>query len=70
MKAELAKKMIARAEADGLPEKHEMRTRASAFDEATKGFYGDPQTCDVKKMVACWSKARHTWCEYTGEPLL
>ena len=66
----LAKKMRARADKDSLPEDHEMRTRANAFDEATKGFYGEPQTCDVKKFMGCWARARRVWCDYTGEALI
>jgi hypothetical protein len=67
---DLSKKMLARAEADGLPTDHDMRTRAEEFNEATHGFYGDPQTCDIKKFMGCWSRARRTWCDYTGEVLV
>ena len=67
---DLAVKMIARADTDNLPHDHEIRTRAAAFDEAAKGFYSDPQTCDVKRFVGCWARARRTWCDYTGEVLI
>ena len=66
----LSEKMLARANIDGLPADHEMRTRATEFNEATKGFYCEPQICDVKKFMGCWSRARRTWCDYTGESLV
>jgi len=67
---DLAIAMLAKADADGLPDDHDMRTRAAAFDEAAKGFYGEPQTCDMKRFMGCWARARRTWCDYTGEPLV
>lgn len=67
---DLAVAMLAKADDDGLPEDHDMRIRANAFDAAAKGFYGEPQTCDVKKLMGCWARARRTWCEYTGESLV
>ena len=66
----LAIKMLARADADGLAAEHDLRMRAAAFDEAAKGFYGDPQTCDVKRFMGHWARARRAWCDYTGEALL
>ena len=67
---DLAVAMLARANADGLPDNHDMRTRAVAFDEAAKGFFGEQQTCDLKKFLGCWARARRTWCDYTGEALV
>ena len=67
---DLAVAMLARANADGLPDNHDMRAMAIAFDEAAKGFYGEPQTCDAKKFLGCWARARRTWCDYTGEALV
>lgn len=70
MNTELAEKMIARADTDHIPADHEMRTKASAFDQAAKGYYNSPQTVDVKAFVGCWERARKAWCAYTGEPLI
>lgn len=66
----LAKDMVARADADGLPADHDLRLKAQAFDEACAGFYATPQTRDVKNFVGHWARARRAWCDYTGEPLL
>ena len=70
MNTNLAKKMLDMANADELPTEHELRTKAVAFDAAAKGFYGDPQTCDVKSMLGCYARARRAWCDYTGEDLV
>jgi hypothetical protein len=43
---------------------------AEAFEAATIGFYGEPQTIDVKKFMGCWARARKMWCEATGESLV
>lgn len=67
---DLAVAMLARADADGLADDHDMRIKAKAFDCAAKGFYGEPQTCDVKKFMGCWARARRCWCDYTGEALV
>lgn len=48
----------------------ELREKADAFDVATKGFYSEPQTVDVKKFVGTFARARRLWCEVTGEPLI
>jgi len=70
MDTELATKMLARADADALPAEHNMRKFATSFDDAARGYFGDPQTCDVKKFMGCWARARSTWCDYTGDPLV
>lgn len=67
---DLAEKMLARADADGLPPDHQLRLRAVAFDDAVRGFYGEPQTYDVRRFLGCWARARRAWCDYTGEPLI
>ena len=67
---DLAEKMLARADRDGLPPEHEMRTTAEAFASALKGFFATPQTCAVKAFFSRWATARGVWCRYTGEPLL
>lgn len=43
---------------------------ADAFDEATKGFFGTPQTVSVMKFMGCFARARRMWCDVTGEPLV
>lgn len=65
----LSAKMTTYADAQGFPPNHEMRTAATRFDEATKGFYATPQTCAVAVFFGRWAKARRIWCEHTGENL-
>lgn len=67
---ELATRMLAAADENNLPKDHELRTKAQAFDEAALGYYGDPQTCDARKFMGCWARARRAWCEYSGESLI
>jgi hypothetical protein len=70
MNADLAKIMVARADADKLPPDHDLRIKAAAFDEAVAGFYGTPQTYDVKRFMGHWARARKCWCDYSGEALI
>lgn len=70
MKADLAEKMLARADADRLPPDHRLRVRAVEFDRAAKGYFADPQTVPVKPFFGAWARARRAWCDYTGEPLI
>ena len=70
MQAELALNMIKRADKDHLPEDHDMRKLAIAFDEARDGYFSEKQSCDVKGFMSAWARARACWCEYTGEPLI
>lgn len=67
---ELARKMIDRANADGLPIGHELRTKAMLFENAAKGYWADPQTVPVQSFMGIWARARRAWCNYTGEPLI
>jgi hypothetical protein len=48
----------------------ELREKAKAFDDATAGFYGDPQTVDARKFLGCFARARRLWCDITGESLI
>lgn len=43
---------------------------ADAFDAATAGFYGDPQTVDVRTFLGHYARARKAWCAATGESLV
>jgi len=67
---DLAKKMHARAEADGLAPDHALRLRADEFDEAAVGYYAQPQTSSVKQFIGAWARARSAWSSYSGEPLI
>lgn len=67
---DLAKKMLARADADGLADDHPLRVKAVAFDEASVAFYSGQQTVDVRTFTAHWCRARRAWSDYSGEPLL
>ena len=59
-----------RADHDGLPADHPLRLLAIAFNDATKGFYGSPQTVPVATFVARWARLRRAWCDYSGEALV
>jgi hypothetical protein len=67
---ELAKRMVARADADGLGADHQLRDLATKFEAAAVGFYSEPQTVTVKSFMGAWARARRAWCNYTGEPLI
>lgn len=67
---DLAEKMTARANTDHLPEDHDLRIRATAFEHAAEGYFSNPQAVDVRKFMGCWARARRAWCDYTGEPLV
>lgn len=67
MDTELAKKMIARADADNLHPDHEMRVLAAKFEFAAKNLDREDGT---KKMLGCWARAKRCWSNYTGEPLI
>lgn len=69
-KTDLSKWMRERADADELPDDHDLRTLATGFDEAALGFFGEPQTHTVKQFMGAWSRARRAWCDYVGLPLL
>lgn len=56
--------------ATGHPRGSELIELADAFDQATAGFYGEPQTVDVKTFVGRWARARRVYSEVTGEPLV
>lgn len=70
MDTTLAKEMIARADADGLPQDHEIRMAAVAFEDAAQGYYSDPQTVSVKKYLGQWARTKKVWSAYTGKPLI
>ncbi len=66
----LSEQMIAKANAEKLPADHPLRVLAVKFDEAAEGFYGTPQTKDVKQFLGAYARARRCWCDATGEPLV
>ena len=69
MKTELSKRMHALADS-GHARAAELREKADAFDTATAGFYGEPQTTSVQMFMGAYARARRLWCEITGEPLV
>lgn len=69
-KTELARRMVARADADQLPEDHAMRQLAARFEDAAIGYFAVPQTVAAKPFLGAWSRARKEWSNYTGEPLV
>ena len=52
------------------PTNFELRRLATNLETAAIGFYGTPQTCDVKTFMGSWARARKFWCELTGESLV
>lgn len=66
----LAKRMIERADADGLPHDHEVRITAKGFEDGAKGFYAEEQTVTVKQFMGTYARAKLCWSKYTGEPLI
>ena len=67
---ELSYRMRARADADGLPANHELRTTADAFDNAAMGYLAHPQTVPVRQFFGNYARARLAWCAYSGESVL
>lgn len=67
MDTELAKKMIARADADNLHQDHEMRVLAARFEFSATNLDRED---GAKKMLGCWARAKRCWINYTGEPLI
>lgn len=58
--------MLARADADRLPADHQLRVLATAFDDAARGYFAQPQTVPVKGFVAAWARADVAWHDYLG----
>ena len=56
--------------AKGHPMSDELQAKAAALRDATEGFYGTPQTVDVRRFMGAWARARRLWCECTGESLI
>jgi len=67
---DLAHRMLALANADRLPEEHELRTLAQTLEETVRGFYSEPQTHTVQQTLGAWARARKAWCAYTLESLV
>ena len=66
---DLSQKMRRLADA-GHDRAAELREKADAFDRVAKGFYGEPQTVDVRSFMGAWARARRCWSECSGEPLI
>ena len=47
----------------------ELREKASAFDEACRGFYAEEQTVSAPQFLGAFARARKLWCEITGDAL-
>ena len=66
----LTTRIRARADVDGLPVDHELRTLSEAFEIANAGYWGDPQTVPVKNYMGAYARLKLTWHKYSGEPLV
>lgn len=64
----LVNQMIRRAEADQLPDGHELRTLAADLDRIGDEYAGGH--CSPKKFLGAWARARLAWCRHTGEALI
>lgn len=60
---DLSMKMREIANRDHLGDDHPMRSRANDFDVAVA-------LGDAKRILGAWARARRTYSEYTGEPLI
>ena len=59
-----------RAIADqGHPRADALRKAADEFENA-RDQLAQPRTCDVKKVLELWVRARFIYCEVTGRPLV
>lgn len=67
---DLSAKMLARADADGLPATHPLWVLAREFEIAAAGFFAGSQTCTAPKFFKAWIQARKAWCAYSGEALI
>jgi hypothetical protein len=68
-KTPLGDKMRALADT-GHPDAAELRDKAEKFETATAGYYGQPQTVDVKSFMGNYARARMCWSRCSGEPLV
>lgn len=64
---DLAGWMLARADADRLLADHQLRVLATAFDDAARGYFAQPQTVTVRDFVAAWARADVAWHGYLDE---
>lgn len=68
-RTDLSIKMHALADADHA-RGAELKSLACAFDQATAGYWAEPQTVSVAKFMGAFARARRLWCDITGEPLV
>ena len=64
----LRQKMVAYADAHGLPAKDPMRGLAADRERAVSRV--DGSEFQLKRFLAAWTMARRHWCEVTGSPLI
>jgi hypothetical protein len=63
----LPERMVARADADGLPADHILRIRAAQFE---KWIDVEAPGWSAANFVGAWARARRAWCDYTGDSLI
>lgn len=66
----LADRMRARADADGLPASHDVRTTADKMERAAEVAGREGGVDNVRAMLSAWVRARKAWNAYTGEPII
>ena len=67
---DLCDRMRARADADGLHAGHVLRVRADRLQRAVDGWMAYPPTATIDEFLGAWARARKSWSEYSGEPLI
>jgi hypothetical protein len=61
----LAHSMLTIAEAEQLPENHELRVRALDFDTAMRAYYLGK--CSKRRFMGIWARARRAYIAFTEE---
>lgn len=61
----LAARMLTIAEAEQLPDDHELVVRAHDFEEAVRSYYIG--RCSRHRFLSIWVRARRAYIEFRGE---
>jgi DNA phosphorothioation-dependent restriction protein DptG len=69
MSTKLSDRVVARCNADKLPDNHMLRIRAAQFNEACSLADRDKEDTkeSAKKILGSWARLRKAWQEYSGE---
>lgn len=70
MRAKAAELMTGLYDVPALSQAGELTRLANELNQAAAGYYGDPQTVDVRRFMGCYARARIAWCNASGEALV